>query len=53
LEPPDGKTVVHTEESWDGLVARLLRGRMQRTLKSSIDAGLRYLKAEVEKGPAA
>jgi carbon monoxide dehydrogenase subunit G len=49
LEPKDTGTVVRTEESWDGLLARLLRGRMRKTLQGSIDAGLDRLKAEAER----
>jgi len=49
LEPRDGTTLVRTEESYDGLVARLLRGSLQKTLDSALADGLRYLKAEVER----
>jgi uncharacterized protein YndB with AHSA1/START domain len=45
----DGLTSVKTEESWDGLIVRILRGPMQKTLEQAIDSGLKYLKAEVEK----
>jgi hypothetical protein len=48
LEPRDGKTHVRTEESYDGLVARLLRRSLQKTLDRALADGLRYLKAEVE-----
>jgi hypothetical protein len=30
LEQLDGRTVVSTEESYDGLVSRLFRGRLRR-----------------------
>ena len=48
LEPQDGSTLVRTEESYDGLVARLLRRPLQKTLDRALADGLRYLKAEVE-----
>ncbi len=48
LEPRDGKTRVRTEESYEGLVARLMRGSLQKTLDTALADGLRYLKAEVE-----
>jgi len=49
LEPQAGKTLVRTEESYEGLVARLFRGPLQKTLDSALDDGLRYLKAEAER----
>ena len=49
LEPKDGKTIVRTEESWEGLLPRIFRGSMQKMLQRSIDAGLSYLKAEAER----
>jgi uncharacterized protein YndB with AHSA1/START domain len=49
LEARDGATLVRTEESYDGLVARLFRGRLQKTLESSLASGLRHLKAEAER----
>jgi hypothetical protein len=49
LEPRDGKTVVRTEESWEGLLVRIFRGPMQKMLQRAIDAGLRHLKAEAER----
>lgn len=52
LEPRDGGTVVGTEESWEGLVVRLLRSRMQKMLDAALDPGLRALKAESERRTA-
>ena len=52
LETRDGATLVRTEESYDGLVARLFRGRLQKALESSLEAGLRHLKAEAERRTA-
>jgi uncharacterized protein YndB with AHSA1/START domain len=52
LEPRGGKTFVRTEESYEGLVARLLHGSLQKTLDTSLADGLRRLKAEVERSGA-
>ncbi len=49
LETRDGKTVVHTAESWEGLLVRIFRGVMRKMLQRSIDAGLLHLKAEAER----
>jgi uncharacterized protein YndB with AHSA1/START domain len=49
LERRGGGTLVRTEESYDGLVARLFRGRLQRTLDGALQSGLRHLKAEAER----
>ena len=49
LEPRDGKTFVSTEESYDGMLARVFRGPLRKTLKSALDSGLRQLKAEAER----
>jgi uncharacterized protein YndB with AHSA1/START domain len=49
LEARDGTTIVRTEESYDGLVARLFGGRLQKTLDSALANGLRHLKAEAER----
>ena len=52
LRPSDqrpGHTVVWTEESWSGLLARLQRRRFTTTLKPAIDPGPARLKAEAER----
>jgi hypothetical protein len=49
LEPRDGRTFVQTEESYSGIVARLLRGSLQKTLDGALADGLRYLKEEAER----
>ena len=49
LEPKDGSTHVRTEETFDGLVARLLRGRLQKQLDEGLESGLRHLKTEAER----
>ena len=48
LEARSGSTLVRTEESFDGLLARVFRGRLQRTLDTTLDNELRHLKAAVE-----
>jgi hypothetical protein len=50
LTPVAEGTHVTSEESWDGLVVRLLPGSMHKTLRASIEAALESLKAEVEHG---
>jgi len=52
LDPRDGATFVRTEESFDGLVARLFRRSLQKTLDRSLADGLAYLKTEVERRAA-
>jgi uncharacterized protein YndB with AHSA1/START domain len=49
LESKNGSTVVRTEESFEGLPARLLRRRLQKTLDESLESGLRQLKGESER----
>jgi uncharacterized protein YndB with AHSA1/START domain len=49
LEARDGMTLVRTEESYDGLVARLFRRRLQKTLDGALESGLRHLKVEAER----
>jgi Polyketide cyclase / dehydrase and lipid transport len=49
LEARNGTTLVRTEESYDGLVARLFRARLQKTLDGALEIGLRHLKAEAER----
>lgn len=39
-EQDPGHTVVRLEESWDGLLARLLRRPFTRTLQTAVDTGL-------------
>jgi hypothetical protein len=52
LTSQDDKTVVTTQESWDGLPARIFRGSMQKTLENAIQTGLQHLKNEVERNVA-
>ena len=49
LEAKAGKTVVTTEESWDGLPARLLKGYSRKMLEDAICSGLKKLKAAAER----
>ena len=49
LEPRAGGTLVRTEESYDGLVARVLHRRLQKTLDDALENELRHLKAEAER----
>ena len=53
LEPRREATLVHTEESYEGLVARLLRSSLQKTLEKGLSDGLRYLKNDTERRPTA
>jgi hypothetical protein len=48
LEPRDGGTHVETEESFSGLVARLLRRSLQKQLDGALEQGLEHLKREAE-----
>lgn len=49
FERSNGGTLVKTEESYDGLVARLFRGRLQTMLDGALQSELRHLKAEAER----
>lgn len=49
LEPKGERTVVKTEESWEGVLPRIFRKTMQKMLQKAIDSGLRSLKAEAER----
>jgi hypothetical protein len=52
LEPRDGGTHVRTEEAFYGLLARLLRGPLQKTLDKSFEDALQRLKGEAERRSA-
>ena len=49
LEPRGGGTFVRTEESWQGLLVRVLSGPMRKSLQKAVDGGLQHLKAEAER----
>lgn len=48
IVPRGDRTLVHTEESYRGLVAQLFRTPLKRALEGGLDRGLVYLKREVE-----
>jgi hypothetical protein len=52
LGPRNGGTHVRTEESFFGLLARLLRWPLQKTLDRSFENALERLKLEAERRPA-
>ena len=52
LEQRDNETLVQTEESYEGLVSRVLRGTLQKTLDKGLSDGLRCLKTESERRSA-
>ncbi|MEX2401193.1 MAG: SRPBCC family protein [Rhodothermales bacterium] len=45
----DGGTLVRTEESFEGLIARVLSGPMQRMLEDALQKGVAALKVEAER----
>jgi uncharacterized protein YndB with AHSA1/START domain len=49
VEERDGGTHVETEESFSGVLARLLRGSLQKQLDRALDEGLGHLKREAER----
>jgi uncharacterized protein YndB with AHSA1/START domain len=53
FEPRDGTTVVTTNESCEGLVARVFKRRLQATLDNALRNGLLRLKAEAERSESA
>jgi uncharacterized protein YndB with AHSA1/START domain len=53
LEQRHGKTLVRTEESYQGLVASILRRPLRKALETALTNGLRSLKAEAERRTAA
>ncbi len=44
----DGATLVHTRESFEGLIVRLFRGTMKRILDNALQKGITALKNEAE-----
>jgi hypothetical protein len=48
LQPRGANTIVWEEETFDGLVARLFRAPLQKSLDRSLHNGLHHLKAEAE-----
>ena len=49
LEARGAKTLVRSEESYDGLVVRIFRGLLQQRLDVAFANGLRHLKVEAER----
>jgi uncharacterized membrane protein len=49
LEERDRRTHVRTEEAYEGLVARMLRRSLQKTLDTALTDGVRHLRAEAER----
>jgi hypothetical protein len=52
LEPKEGGTLVRSEESWEGLIANLLKGYSRKTLDKAIKNVLSHLKTEAERRAA-
>jgi hypothetical protein len=52
FEGRDGGTHVETDESFSGMLARLLRGSLQKQLDRSLEEGLEHLKREAERRAA-
>jgi len=53
FEGRDGGTHVETDESFSGMLARLLRGSLQKQLDRALEEGLVHLKREAERRAAA
>jgi hypothetical protein len=49
LDERDGGTRVETEESFSGVLARLLRRSLQKQLDGALEQGLEHLKREAER----
>jgi uncharacterized protein YndB with AHSA1/START domain len=49
FEGRDGGTHVETDESFSGMLARLLRGSLQKQLDRALEEGLGHLKREAER----
>lgn len=52
FQASDGGTMARSEESWEGLIARLLKGYSRRTLDKGIRSVLAHLKTEAERRTA-
>jgi len=53
FEPRDGGTLARSEESWEGLLARLLKSYSRRSIDKAITSVLSHLKIEAEHRAAA
>ena len=49
LEERNGRTHLRTEESYEGLVAQMLRRPLRKTLDTALTGGVRHLRAEAER----
>jgi uncharacterized protein YndB with AHSA1/START domain len=49
FQASDGATLARSEESWEGLLASLLKGYSRRTLNKEIRGVLAHLKSEAER----
>lgn len=49
IEVKDSKTVVESEESWEGMLSSDMRELMQKMLEDSLNYGLKNLKIEAER----
>lgn len=49
LTPRGSRTLVRTEESWNGLLAKMFKKMLQRQLEESTSSGLKSLKSEAER----
>jgi hypothetical protein len=52
FQPSEDGTLARSEESWEGLMARLLKGYSRRTLDRGIRSVLSRLKVEAERRAA-
>jgi hypothetical protein len=52
FQASDGGTMARSAESWEGLIARLLKGYSRRTLDKGIRSVLAHLKTEAERRAA-
>ena len=49
LKPQYNKTVVTSQESWEGAIVSLIHGRLQKTLDEDTESTLNYMKTAIEK----
>jgi hypothetical protein len=49
IEARDGHSLLTTDESWEGVMARMLRRYSQRTLEKAVSDGLVHVKSEAER----
>ena len=52
FQASDGGTLARSEESWEGLLAKALKGYSRKTLDKGIRSVLAHLKAEAERRAA-